>query len=413
MNIVIDIGSTIIKVVMLDGDAISSYRFHDRDYSVHISTQVTKLLRECAVRYPDARYRICSSANGGLRIGLICLTERFSGNVARNLVLAAGGNVAFMDFVDSANHCSEPVDALVVVGGIDCSDATHLRARLARFDAHRYQYASLIYAGNRYLSHEFLGRHPEAVVLKNPLGDGLSVANDELRDKIRDLYLDDLVDKDGVSSLQPFSDTPIWPTPSIVNLAFDRISKNGSAAQYLSPLIMFDIGGATTDVHFGLEVVAGGHDNRPDSYLSSNRHVFTDLGVFLSRNSALDRLAKHERLYDFFRIVNGPDASRSYADFREGQVADEIPFYACFFLALDSLADGQDATSPTLSISKISSIIVTGGAAKRLDPSLLSELTTLFLPGGHGGGIPVHLDAGYSIWLDGMNRLPLLALEVR
>ena len=47
MIIAIDIGSTIIKAVMLAGDfGITDYRFHDRDYSVHLSNQVSELLDE-------------------------------------------------------------------------------------------------------------------------------------------------------------------------------------------------------------------------------------------------------------------------------------------------------------------------------------------------------------------------------
>ena len=97
-----------------------------------------------------------------------------------------------------------------------------------------------------------------------------------------------------------------------------------------------------------------------------------------------------------------------YAEFREGVFDDDLPFYACFFLAFDSLVSVDDTSSPSLNISKISSVIITGGASKRVDAQRLSELTRLFLGGKQAVGIPVHLDAGYSLWVEGMLRLPLL-----
>ncbi|MCH9009590.1 MAG: glutamate mutase L [Chloroflexi bacterium] len=409
MIIVIDIGSTIIKVVLLDGDhSISDYRFHDRDYSVHVSTQVSRLLEEYAAQYPEARYRICSSANGGLRIGIVCLTERFSGRIARNLALAAGGNVVYLTTVDSPGADLDPVDALVVVGGVDCAEVDHMKSRIELFNSDDYLFRTLIYAGNSSLASDFIDRYPQAHVVGNPMGENLDVANEELHHKIRDLYLDDLVDKEGVSKLQSYSDTPIRPTPSVVNTAFEGMSKNGWKLRFPSPSIVVDIGGATTDVHFGVEVLAEGDAGRTGSYLDSNRHVFTDLGVFTSRDSTLSRLADHDRLYDFFRTMNDKDASRAYAEFREGVFDDDLPFYACFFLAFDSLASVDDTSSPSLNISKISSVIITGGASKRVDAQRLSELTRLFLGGKQAVGIPVHLDAGYSLWVEGMLRLPLL-----
>ncbi|MCH8062146.1 MAG: glutamate mutase L [Chloroflexi bacterium] len=409
MIIAIDIGSTIIKVVLLGGDlAISDYRFHDRDYSVQVSTQVSKLLEEYAAQYPEASYRICSSANGGLRIGIVCLTERFSGKIARNLALAAGGNVVYLTTVDSAGTDLEPVDALVVVGGVDCAEVDNMKSRIEQFNPDDYRFRTLIYAGNSSLADDFLSRNPQAHVVGNPMGEGLDVANEELHHKIRDLYLDDLVDKEGVSKLQSYSDTPIRPTPSVVNTAFEGMSKNGWKLRFPSPSIVVDIGGATTDVHFGVEVLAEGDAGRTGSYLDSNRHVFTDLGVFTSRDSTLSRLADHDRLYDFYRTMNGQDASRAYAEFREGVFDDDLPFYACFFLAFDSLASVDDASSPSLNMSKISSVIITGGASKRVDAQRLSELTRLFLDGKQATGTPVHLDAGYSLWVEGMIRLPLL-----
>ena len=410
MTTIVDIGSTMVKVAKLDGDdTISEYEFHKRDYESSIYDQISGLLDLYRSGNPNDRFRICSSANGGLRLGIVCLTKRFSGNVAKNLALAAGGNVVFTSYLNGDEQGNLPsVDALIVTDGIDCPDVPMMRARLAKFDSSSYDYQTLIYAGNRYLANEFFRRNPEAVIVSNPVGDDLEIGSEELLEKIRALYLEDIVQKQGISKLQPFSEVPIWPTPAVVNLAYDNIARNGSNLKYPVPCIAVDIGGATTDIHFGLEVVNGTGPERMDGYRSCNRHVFTELGVFASKESAITRLSQNDRLYEFFRVLHGANASRSYADFREGMMDDDLLFYACFFLALDSLSSKRDKNSPSLHIGKINSIVVTGGASQRVERETLSGLTKLFLPKSRETGIEIFTDERYEVWVDGMKRMPHL-----
>lgn len=409
MNVLIDIGSTMVKVARLDtGGNVASYDFHKREYDHSIYTQVSGIIDRFKASNPNAVFSICSSANGGLRVGIVCLTKRFSGNVAKNLALAAGGNVLFTDDVDHPSKELPEVDALIVVGGIDSPDADHMRGQMAKFDDSTYSYQTLVYAGNEYLASEFTSKFPHASVVANPLSQNLDLACEDLLEKVRDLYLDDIVEKQGVSKLQAFSAVPIWPTPAIVNLASDHIGRNGSTLQFSSPSIVLDIGGATTDAHFGMEVIDEKATGRSNGFRAYNRHVFTELGVFASLDSTVTKLSEHPRLYEFIRTVYGESASRNYAQFREGEVPEDMLFYGCFFLAFDSLSSKSDKGSPTLRLGKINSIVLTGGASQRADKTIMSELTRLLLPSGRENGIEVVLDSDYQIWLDGMKRLPSL-----
>lgn len=407
MTILIDIGSTIVKVAFDPDNNMPSQEFHHRDYDVDIYDQISSLVGDYRSRYPNSRFRICSSANGGLRTGIVCLTERFSGSVARNLALSAGANIIFVETLGNTEENWPPrVDTLVVVGGIDCRDVQHMRTRLAALDVSRYRFQTLLYAGNRYLAEEFQRRYPAVIFVQNPLRDDLDRHYEDLLYKIRDLYLDDLIGKEGVARLQAFSEVPIWPTPAIVNLAYEQIIENKLKLRFPAPCIVFDVGGATTDMHFGLEVVERDGSGRLSAYRSCNRHVFTELGVFYSRKSTINRLSVNERLYEFLRVIYGPKASRAYADFREGNIDEELPFYACFFLALDSVARGDGTNVPRLNVEKINSIVVTGGASQQVNPDVLSQITTLFLPQRYEKGIKVFLDVKYEIWVEGMKHFP-------
>ena len=127
MDHAIDIGSTIVKIA-------EHGRAQDRlprDYDAGIEAQVGGAIDAIRGRDPEARFRICSSANGGLRVGILCLTTRFSGRVAANLASAAGANVVFMRSLSNGEAApSEAVDALVLVGGTDGPDSEPLERHL-------------------------------------------------------------------------------------------------------------------------------------------------------------------------------------------------------------------------------------------------------------------------------------------
>ena len=407
MLILIDIGSTVVKVAEIDNN-LKKQDFYDRDYDVEIYNQISSIINDYKSKYKRPNFRICSSAKGGLRVGIVCLTERFSGNLTRNLALAAGANINFVEVIDhKEKNILPPVDALIVVGGIDCPDVKKMKEKLNNFDTGRYKFQILLYAGNKYLAKEFKRRYKQAIIVKNPISSNLSLCNEDILHKVRDFYLDDLIEKEGVVKLQKFSEIPVWPTPAIVNLAFERISHSKSKLQFTAPFIIIDIGGSTTDIHFGLELVKTDRDNRLSNYHPFNRYVFTELGVFTSRESTIERLSINKRLYEFFRMLYGEKASRKYADFRNGVMDEDMLFYACFFLALDSVYQREgEKDIPLLDIEKIKSVVITGGASQKVKLEKLSRIVKLFLKNPSGKKIKLFLDKNYEIWMEGMKYFP-------
>ena len=67
---------------------------------------------------------MCSSAHGGLRLGILGLTGRHSTAAAARAALDAGGNVSYQEQLgeNPAGPLGE-VDALILVGGVDGADA--------------------------------------------------------------------------------------------------------------------------------------------------------------------------------------------------------------------------------------------------------------------------------------------------
>ena len=316
-RLAIDIGSTVVKVAHLaHGNVLLRQDHYPRDFQSGIARQVESLL--AAVEgVDDASVLLCSSANGGLRVGIVALSHYFSGAVARNQVLLAGGNPIFVCSMDEETAHRSSVDILLVIGGIDCADAAPLRQRLQRFEAGNYRCTTLAYAGNKYLADDFVARNPGATVISNPLADGLSTRDASLFEALRRAYLDDLVHKEGIGQLRASLSRNIRPTPEVVSRGFLRALQNHSSIKLAGACVLLDIGGATTDLHYTVELVRDDSAEKPFEGSSVARYVFVDLGVVASYDSTVLQLRTHPRLYEFLSAVLQNDVRDVYRLLRE------------------------------------------------------------------------------------------------
>lgn len=152
----IDIDSTVLKLARItSASELLGQKFYPRDLGAGIARQVESLVDDASLS--DDGLLICSSANGGLRIGIVALTENFSGATLRNQVLLAGANPVFTSSLDDRDGHPAYVDIVLVGGGIDCAEAAPLEQRLRRFHASKYRFSALAYAGNRYYADMFMG----------------------------------------------------------------------------------------------------------------------------------------------------------------------------------------------------------------------------------------------------------------
>jgi len=398
MDHAIDIGSTIVKVAE-NGRAHAQYL---RDFDGGIEAQVNGVIDAIRGRDPQARFRICSSANGGLRVGILCLTSRFSGRIAANLASAAGANVIFLHGMNGNGAVTaEAIDALVLVGGTDGSDAGQLERHLDAIDLSDFDFQILVYAGNNVMAGAFRRRYPAMRVVANPLGPNLELINTGLLDMLRDAYLDDLIQKDGVAALQGSSEVPIRPTPAVVNAAFRILSTRRAGPAFPLPFLLVDIGGATTDVHFGVELLSATSRVRLEGFLDDNRYVFAELGVSASRDSTVVRLAEHPGLHDFLTAFDADRTRELYRAVVEGEAPDVLMPYACYFLALDGVGVGHSGDRPALRIDKANAIVVTGGALQDADAAILKRIGRLLV---HSDATApdVIFDRDYSLWTLGL-----------
>jgi hypothetical protein len=334
-------------------------------------------------------------------VGVVALTRHFSGAVARNQVLLAGGNPVFVLGLGECAAPLETVDILLVLGGIDCADAAPLLERLRRFDARRFRFGRLVYAGNKSLTDDFLAMNPDATIIDNPLAEGLATRDTSIFEALRRAYLDDLVHKDGIAQIRPALSHKIRPTPEVVSRGFLRALHNKSGIKLAGACVLMDIGGATTDVHYTVEIVRDDSLERPFEGSSVARYVFVDLGVVASYETTVLQLRTHPRLFEFLSIVTDGDVRETYRQLREGDYrpSSTVLSYACYFLALDRFATGSGPGLPTAELSKMKQVVLSGGAAQSLDESLLLRLLALHVPKTRA---EVLIDRKYQIWIDGI-----------
>ena len=403
VRVAIDIGSTVVKVasVASDGELLSQ-KFYPREFDAGIARQVESIVDHTGLSDEDVL--ICSSANGGLRVGIICLTEHFSGATLRNQVLMAGANPVYVCGLDDHTGNLDQVDILIVGGGIDCAEGAPLEQRLRRFDAGKYRFSALAYTGNGHYVDLFLQLFPQATVIANPLSEGLPGKSTSVFDAIRRAYLDDLIHKQGIGDLRKSLSKTIRPTPEVVNRGFQRIVFNRSRIEALGPCMLLDFGGATTDLHYTTDIIREESEEKALPGSSVARYVFTDLGIVASRDSTLVQLRGHPRLYDLLsRITGDEDIREMYQALREGKFepSPRLLSYACLFIALDRFANGSMLGIPAADLSKVAQILLTGGAAQILDVSVASRVVDLFVRG--QGNPRILIDHCYRIWVDGMS----------
>lgn len=403
-HLAIDIGSTVVKLAHLDSSGrLISQEYFARDFDCGIGRQVDQLLLQHANPVERANVVVCSSANGGLRVGIVCLTNLFSGATLRNQVLLAGANPLFVHDLDSAVGEHRQVDILLVGGGVDGRCGESMAKRLERFDATTYNHGALVFAGNRALAERFKARFPHATIIGNPLAMGVSGSAASVFEAVRRAYLDDLVYKAGISELQGALANGIRPTPEVASRGFLRAVLNKSDLHIVGSCVVLDIGGATTDLHYTVEIVRDDSASKPERAQSIARYVFADLGVSASRDTLLLQLRGHPRLYEFLAAVMTEDVRGVYGMLREGDYVPtpELLALACLFLALDRFAEGRGPGLPTAEMARISQVILTGGAAQAVDEARARRVIALLKPVG-SDNLLLQVDRRYRLWVDGI-----------
>ena len=235
-----------------------------------------------------------SSAAGGLRMTVHGLVYDMTVRAAREAALGAGANIHLvtagkMRKSDIRKLSAIHPNIILIAGGVDYGERDiplHNAELIAEALLREGKPIPVIYAGNienREDIRDIFADYPGRLALVEnvyPRIDALVI--EPTRHVIQEVFEEHIIHAPGMEHIRDLVDGPIIPTPGAV-LAAAKVLK-----EEIGDLIVFDVGGATTDLHS----VSEGSVEISRLLVSpepvAKRTVEGDLGVFINRQNILE-----------------------------------------------------------------------------------------------------------------------------
>ena len=260
--LLIDFGSTYTKLraVDLDQGKVLASGQGPSTVTTDINEGMTAALGDLEShmgRLPTFKHRFASSsAAGGLKMVTIGLVKELTAEAARLAALGAGaklsGTYAYRLTSDdvAAIERTSP-DILLLAGGTDGGNSAvlmHNCDALAKADIS----CPVVFAGNRTVADyakETLSHKGRFLVCENVMPEFGQLNIEPARGAIREVFIDHIVHAKGIDKAASAFDAVLMPTPAAVLEGAKLMSEGTANHEGLGPLIVVDVGGATTDIH--------------------------------------------------------------------------------------------------------------------------------------------------------------------
>lgn len=261
--LLIDFGSTFTKLraVDLDSACVLGSGQGPSTVTTDVTIGLDAALGDLEARLgalPAFSHRLASSsAAGGLRMVTVGLVKELTAEAARQAALGAGaklvGTFAYrLTAADLESIAELAPDMILLAGGTDGGNAEvilHNADALARGALA----CPIVVAGNREAADEALSLL-EAGGISARKADNVMPAFGELsiepaRAAIRQIFIERIVHAKGIDKAADRFDAVLMPTPAAVMEGARLLSEGTESRSGLGPLLVVDIGGATTDVH--------------------------------------------------------------------------------------------------------------------------------------------------------------------
>ncbi|GAA2838775.1 methylaspartate mutase accessory protein GlmL [Kribbella solani] len=257
--VAVDFGSTFTKAVAVDGD--SGAVVARAEHRTTIDTDVMDGWHACRAVLEDvdrgvrnAEVLACSSAGGGLRIGVVGNEELVTAEAGKRVALSSGGRVvAVVSGGLSASSQKElrkdRPDVVLLLGGTDGGNSAVLLKAAETLAKYNWR-KPIVVAGNVDAQAEItevLGAVPH-VLAGNVVPEIGVFAPDSARAAIREMFLKHVIGGKNLSRDPSFARMVRAATPDVVLRGVEVLAGlHGDVA-------VVDIGGATTDVHSVIEL---------------------------------------------------------------------------------------------------------------------------------------------------------------
>ena len=299
--LLIDFGSTYTKLTAVDVES-ESLLGTAAAYTT-VQTDINDGLREAMQRLEEKTGKLeysecyaCSSAAGGLRMVTSGLVPELTGEAAKLASLGAGAKVvgiyAFQLTEDDLEDiAAQQPDIFLLVGGTDGGN-TECILHNAKMLATMKPTFPIVIAGNRTAARQCqrILEGCEVYVCPNVMPKFGVLNIEPTQQKIREIFLDRIVQAKGLSAAAELLSDIMMPTPSAVLQAMKLLAKGTQEERGIGDLVAVDVGGATTDVYSMADGMPEGmntvYKGLPEPF--SKRTVEGDIGMRYSVQGIVD-----------------------------------------------------------------------------------------------------------------------------
>jgi uncharacterized protein (TIGR01319 family) len=242
----------------------------------------------------------CSSAAGGLKMVALGLVPELTAKAAKMAASSAGAKVVKTYAFEISKAEQDEIyainpDLILLCGGTDGGNKEVIinnAKKLCEIDRD----FSTIVAGNKSATYEvesiFLESKKDFVITENVMPEFNKLNIEPAKQKIKELFINKIIDAKGLNKVQAMANSEIIPTPLAVLNGCELLSKGTANTTGLGDLMAIDIGGATTDV-YSISAGTPTFDNvmikgLPEPY--NKRSVEGDLGMRYSLTSLADEI---------------------------------------------------------------------------------------------------------------------------
>ncbi len=386
--LVAEIGSTTTKVNAFHqirtgcprflGQGQSPTSVAEGDVNIGLGNAIEALKRQMGVNELTWKELFASSsAAGGLRMSVHGLVYDMTVKAAKEAALGAGGIVKLVTAgklgpADLARIKKVNPNIILVAGGVDYGEKETAKANFELL-AKNCAEIPIIYAGN-IQNHDDVQYWGDSYGLTYYLTDNVYPRVDMLnveptRKIIQNAFEENIIHAPGMMDIRKLVDGPIIPTPGAV------MESAKILYQIIGDLIVFDIGGATTDLY---SVTYGSEDigkimMHPEPF--AKRTVEGDLGVFVNIPSVVEMVGKETLKNDFPNIEKNMAEATPIPQTGDGVRFIERLAKEAALAALDRHAgvmmdiygpDGRRKVAYGKDLTAVKYIVGTGGALTRL-----------------------------------------------
>jgi len=311
-RVFIDFGSTFTKVVAFDLEKeillgrVQSPSTVDTDVNIGLDIALNELRRTVDISDHDIRSALaCSSAAGGLRMACIGLVPEYTTEAGRLAALGAGAKIVSsfsyeMTSTELKKLESLAPDIVLLTGGTDGGNRRVILHN-AELLASSVRLKNIIVAGNKSCNDDlreiFSTVSQNVIFTDNVMPEFGRLDIEPVNQVIREVFIDRITEAKGVDKARERIGQVVMPTPSAVLSAAKVLADGTYQESGFGPLMVIDVGGATTDVYSVAEGVprkAGiSYVGLPEPY--AKRSVEGDLGLFHNLDTLVD-LASSEHL---------------------------------------------------------------------------------------------------------------------